>query len=685
MKRSILFLLSICVLLFSCDSDEDPYLSISKTEFSISDTGGSQSIMIDTNEGWTARSSQAWCTVSPADGGSSVRTAQITAEANDTHNDRSCTVTFTVGSISRTVNITQRQKSGLFVTKNTFNISSNSQIIEVELRTNIEVEVVIPQEAKSWVSYVETRALRTETVMLSIAENESEKMRSAKVQIKDKATDLQETITINQMGNVPGVYWVDRMGTLGTILSQTQKDTITTMVVKGEINKADFEVMKSQMPKLKYIDLKEVKCEGDRIPEYAFGYPDANKNISTIILPESITAIGDQAFYDCSGLTGNLILPDGVTTIEEYAFYMCRGFRGNLILPEGLTTIGSSAFGFCSGFTGNLILPDGLTTIGEYAFANCSGFTGDLILPDGLTEIGSFAFWICSGLTGNLILPDGLTEIGSSAFVGCSGFTGNLILPDGLTTIGEWTFHDCSGFTGDLILPDGLTTIGEYAFQSCSGFTGNLILPDGLTTIGEYAFQRCSGFTGDLILPDGLTTIGEWAFQSCSGFTGNLILPDGLTTIESTAFYGCSGFTGNLILPDGLTTIGEYAFRNCSGFTGNLILPDGLTTIGDQAFYDCSGFTGLTIGKSVSTIHESAFIYCNNITGNVVFPESLISIRNEAFNGCHSVDAFQFPHTTPLTYYTDMLEKSVPVKVPNQAVSTYQSTNGWKDHTIVGY
>ena len=87
----------------------------------------------------------------------------------------------------------------------------------------------------------------------------------------------------------------------------------------------------------------------------------------------------------------------------------------------------------------------------------------------------------------------------------------------------------------------------------------------------------------------------------------------------------------------------------------------------------------------MTTIHATAFCCCSNITGNVVFPKSLTSIRKGAFGGCYNVESFQFPHTTPLTYYTDMLDNSVPVKVPNEAVSTYQSTNGWKEHTIIGY
>ena len=114
-------------------------------------------------------------------------------------------------------------------------------------------------------------------------------------------------------------------------------------------------------------------------------------------------------------------------------------------------------------------------------------------------------------------------------------------------------------------------------------------------------------------------------------------------------------------------------------------MPDRLTTIGHSAFAYCSDFTGLTIGKNVTTINQSAFNGCSNITGNVVFPESLTSTRKESFYGCNKVEAFQFPHTTPLGYYTDMLPSGATVKVPSSAVATYKATNGWNDYNIVGY
>lgn len=182
----------------------------------------------------------------------------------------------------------------------------------MEVKTNIDYEVIIPEDAQDWVSHATTRALRTETLTFNISENSSDRTRSTEVYIKDRATSLQETLTINQIANVPGVYYVETMGALGTMLNHTQKDTITTMIVRGEINKADFDVMKLKMPQLRYIDLTDVRCEGDRIPTMAFAY---NNSITTLLFPESVTIVGEMAFQDNSGLK-TLNLPDGLKIIE---------------------------------------------------------------------------------------------------------------------------------------------------------------------------------------------------------------------------------------------------------------------------------------------------------------------------------------------------------------------------------
>ncbi|MCQ2195064.1 MAG: leucine-rich repeat domain-containing protein, partial [Paludibacteraceae bacterium] len=128
-----------------------------------------------------------------------------------------------------------------------------------------------------------------------------------------------------------------------------------------------------------------------------------------------------------------------LVTIGLQAFFRGTGFTGELIIPNSVTSIGEGAFAGCS-FNGNLVIPDSVTSIGDAAFNNCRGFTGSLVIPNSVTSIGEDAFSVCRGFTGSLTIGNSVTSIGDYAFYGCEGFTGSLVIPDSVTSIGDYAF-----------------------------------------------------------------------------------------------------------------------------------------------------------------------------------------------------------------------------------------------------
>ncbi|MFA6769661.1 MAG: leucine-rich repeat domain-containing protein [Bacteroidales bacterium] len=169
------------------------------------------------------------------------------------------------------------------------------------------------------------------------------------------------------------VYFVAESSSLSAMLNQTQKDSITTMIITGTLKATDFDLLKSGIPKLKYLDLKDVTCVDNKMPENALGGNNINHLLTTIILPKSIKTIGNKAFHGCSKLT-SLTFPAGLETIEKEAFYGCTGFT-SLTLNEGLETIGESAFRNCSEISGTVIFPISLESIGIYGFNGCTKVT----------------------------------------------------------------------------------------------------------------------------------------------------------------------------------------------------------------------------------------------------------------------------------------------------------------------
>ena len=113
------------------------------------------------------------------------------------------------------------------------------------------------------------------------------------------------------------------------------------------------------------------------------------------IIPNSVTSIGYEAFYGCTGLT-SIVIPNSVTEISYNAFRGCSGLT-SIVISNSVTSIGYQAFALCTGLT-SIVIPNSVTEIGETAFAGCSGLTS-IVIPNSVTSIGYGAFYGCSGLT----------------------------------------------------------------------------------------------------------------------------------------------------------------------------------------------------------------------------------------------------------------------------------------------
>ena len=188
---------------------------------------------------------------------------------------------------------------------------------------------------------------------------------------------------------------VESMGTLQTLISAEERRTITSLKVTGNINKADFEVMKYHMPKLTHLDLSDAVCENNEIPFEALGgrgSSGTNNVITSFVLPTSITSIGESAFRNCKNITSYWNFPEGLTSIGDEAFYNCY-FRTTVTLPESLVKIGKNAFAR-SLMTG-LELGNNVTTIDNGAFFRCRMIRGEVTIPASVTSLGQSAFDQC--------------------------------------------------------------------------------------------------------------------------------------------------------------------------------------------------------------------------------------------------------------------------------------------------
>lgn len=217
-------------------------------------------------------------------------------------------------------------------------------------------------------------------------------------------------------------------------------------------------------------------CTVVRVGKDAFAH---NSDITGITLPSTVTSIGNSAFYNSNNLV-DIDWPEGLTEIGKAAFY-CTAIS-TVVIPEGVKSISEEAFYGCNKLT-SLIIPSGVTEIGNRAFYGCGSLTS-LNLPEGVISIGSYAFYNIGVI--NVSLPSTIREIGDDAFAFCKNLA-TIVIPDGVTTVRGYTFSGCSALKS-VGLPSTLTTIESYAFYNCEALE-SIVLPESVASIATGAFS----------------------------------------------------------------------------------------------------------------------------------------------------------------------------------------------------
>ena len=199
--------------------------------------------------------------------------------------------------------------------------------------------------------------------------------------------------------------------------------------------------------------------------------------LTSITIPNSVTTIGYNAFYRCGVTKENFnnqsnITPSGLIVcdvrtesgfcIKDNALVKYLGKERTITIPNSVTSIGEYAFFGCSELT-SITIPNSVTTIGSSAFYGCTGLTS-ITIPNSVTTIGNWAFNGCRGLT-SITIPNSVTNIGDWAFYGCSGLT-SITIPNSVTNIGDYAFYYCKNLKTVYCYATKLPEINESAFGS---------------------------------------------------------------------------------------------------------------------------------------------------------------------------------------------------------------------------
>lgn len=533
MKRLLLLFAPLFAMgLLSGCSDEnveepipaDTYIEFSPDQPSISPDGGSVEVVVRSNNEWYIISTCDWCSPSTTVGKANEEGTVITFTAEQTYESREGIFTFWCGDLKKDLIVSQNPKEAI-IAGGTIAVPIEGGVATYTYQTNVECEVVIPEEAQGWISVASadaTRSLEDKSISLNVAENTTGANRQAELRLIKKGDDtIAARFAIVQIGDEQNV--IKYLTSDNEELWPKNNDFGASIVANSYLDGIGHLVFNSPPT---------------AVPARAF---NSSYNLLSITLPDTVTEIGPEAFSYCSSLESASI-GNSIKTIGNNAFSSCKAMK-SIIIPDGVTEIGDSAFSSCQSLQ-SITLPEGLTTLGDTAFSICYGLTS-FTIPDSVTQIGEGLLNSCMNLTE--IRSKFATEDGRS-----------LIFDDVLVSIAPAGLSEYS-------IPDGVTRVGALLFLMCDDLM-SITIPNSVTSIGYAAFMGTN--IQSVTIPEGVTEVDDSAFAGCQSLMSVYCKPITPPTADiPDQFSSWNGFLNNasgrkIYVP----TESEAAYKSASGW-----------------------------------------------------------------------------------------------------------------------
>lgn len=374
-------------------------------------------------------------------------------------------------------------------------------------------------------------------------------------------------------------------------------------------------------------------------------------NLSSVVIPNTVTRIGDYAFYGCHNLT-SVSIPNSVKMIGKDAFAHCEKLS-SVYIEDGVNTIGSNAFFYCEQLS-SINLPNSITSIGDGAFYECRKLS-DINIPNSMTSIGMRAFARCGIKCANI--PDGVKSIEDYAFEYCSKLI-SLKIPKSVHFISDRAFNYCEELRSVEISQenkvfdsrDNCNAIIRTKDDTIVFFCKNTIIPDGVRKIDSQSCSKCAGMKR-IRIPQSFNSITMNTFAGCTDietitvderhrkFDSRNNCNAIINTKTNTLILGSNKTT----IPLGVEVIGKGALACCDKLN-SISIPDSVVSIEKYAFSNCKSLVSVEIPGSVEQISENTFNGCENLK-SILLGEGVKYIENRAIIRCDSLEIISIPNS----------------------------------------
>ncbi|MDE6289136.1 MAG: leucine-rich repeat domain-containing protein, partial [Ureaplasma sp.] len=319
------------------------------------------------------------------------------------------------------------------------------------------------------------------------------------------------------------------------------------------------------------------------------GLSSLGKNATKLVFPKIATGISDNAFNNNKIITSVDCSYSEIRTFGMSVFSECSNLS-SVVLPETLTSLQVNNFYKCSKLE-RINLPESIKNIYSGAFNGCTQLSS-INLPKSLISLRNNVFYECSNLS-SVVLPDTLTSIGTQLFYKCAKLS-SVTLSKNISIIPDETFRECESLKS-ISLPTSITTIGVRAFY-LSGLT-SITLLENVSSLGVSCLEFCYDLVSINMSSSKISTIPiEFAYQCRELKYVNL--PNSITRIENYGFASCDSLE-EITIPNGITHIEPTAFANNGNGTTDP-LPNLVIYVNSNSAENIvkQGFKGIVINLS---------------------------------------------------------------------------------------